>query len=108
LPALEHDIYSEVGVEEGGIKIKKKINFFHENGNFFRAKKIIFIPNHHFWMSEGSQTRYKKIFALAVDKNVKFESFSCDGSHCLEYNRKCVLGCLSPDLHASFCLLEQW
>jgi hypothetical protein len=22
-------------VEEGGIKIKKKINFFHENGNFF-------------------------------------------------------------------------
>jgi hypothetical protein len=28
-------------VEEGGIKIKKKIkllNFFHENGNFFRAE----------------------------------------------------------------------
>jgi hypothetical protein len=42
-------------------------NFFHENGNFFRAevgkkvkntnKKFIFIPNHHFWMSEGSLFR---------------------------------------------------
>jgi hypothetical protein len=46
-------------VEEGGIKIKKI--FFHGNGNFFYGggrkkgkQKIIFIPNHHFWMSEGS------------------------------------------------------
>jgi hypothetical protein len=32
LPALEHHTYSEYDVEEGGIKIKKKINIFHENG----------------------------------------------------------------------------
>jgi hypothetical protein len=34
LPALEHHVYSEDDVGEGGIKIKKII-FFHENGNFF-------------------------------------------------------------------------
>jgi hypothetical protein len=58
---LEHHTYSEDDVEEGGIKIKKEKKF-HENGNFFRAevggrkkgKKLIFIPNDHFWMSKGS------------------------------------------------------
>jgi hypothetical protein len=34
LPALEHHIYSEDDVEEGGIKIKKKKIFFHENAIF--------------------------------------------------------------------------
>jgi hypothetical protein len=51
LPALEHQTYSEDDVEEGGIKINKKINyFFHENCNFFMTEvgKFIFIPNHHF------------------------------------------------------------
>jgi hypothetical protein len=38
LPALEHYTYSEDDVEEGGIKIKKKKYFFHENGNCFRAE----------------------------------------------------------------------
>jgi hypothetical protein len=38
LPALEHHTYREDDVEEGGIKIKKKIKVFHENGNFFRAE----------------------------------------------------------------------
>jgi hypothetical protein len=74
LPALEHHTYSEDNVEEGGIKIKKII-FVHENGNFFRVvrgkrKKIKFylIPNHHFWMSEGSRG-YKKIFTFCKDVN---------------------------------------
>jgi hypothetical protein len=52
----------KMDVEEGGIKIKKKIFFFHENGNCLgrksekKQKMFIFIPNpnHHFWMSEGS------------------------------------------------------
>jgi hypothetical protein len=49
LPALEHHTYREDDVEEGGTKIKrKKLIFVHENGNFF-----FFIPNHHFWISEG-------------------------------------------------------
>jgi hypothetical protein len=54
LPALEHHTYSE----EGGIKIKKaKLIFFMKMAIFLgggRKKGIIFIPNHHFWMSEGS------------------------------------------------------
>jgi hypothetical protein len=33
----EHHTYSEDDVEEGEIKINKT-NFFHENGNFCRAK----------------------------------------------------------------------
>jgi hypothetical protein len=47
-------LYSEDDVEEGGIEINKNNYFFHENGNFFRVevgKILIFIPNHHFWMS---------------------------------------------------------
>jgi hypothetical protein len=58
LPALEHHTYREDDVEEGGIKIKiNKTNFVHENGYFLGRRSeifFIFIPNHHFWMSEGS------------------------------------------------------
>jgi hypothetical protein len=67
---LEHHTYSEDDVEEGGIKIK--INFVHENGNFFRAevgkkvKNFILIPNHHFWMSEGSLKKILKNIRLWV------------------------------------------
>jgi hypothetical protein len=39
LPALEHHTYSEDDVEEGGIKIKKKIKFFRAGGGRKKGKK---------------------------------------------------------------------
>jgi hypothetical protein len=58
LPALEHHTYNKDDVEEeGGIKIKKR-KIFMKMAIFLRRNKqnknFIFIPNHHFWMSEGS------------------------------------------------------
>jgi hypothetical protein len=61
LPPLEHHTYRDV--EEGGIKKRKKINFVHENGKKGKKKYyfyFIFIPNHHFWMSEGSLNKVQK------------------------------------------------
>jgi hypothetical protein len=73
LPVLEHHTYSEDDVEsiveEGGIKIKKNITFFHENGNFFtfrvgkKVKKNLFLFQiTTFGCRRVRQTRYKKIF----------------------------------------------
>jgi hypothetical protein len=55
LPALEHHTYSDYDVEEGGKKMFSFIFLWRssEKGKNER-KKIIFIPNHHFLMSEGS------------------------------------------------------
>jgi hypothetical protein len=56
---LEHHTYSEDDVEEGGIKIKQIFFFLMKMAIFLgrrsekrqkNFKKIIFIPNHHFWV----------------------------------------------------------